>query len=64
VALFWLYRSAIGPQNVALFVALVLQAWRYDGATIHTGKRGLGATVALLFTLGEVLPLALAPLAL
>jgi len=49
---------------MVLRVALVLKAWRYDGATIHTGKRGRGATVALLFTLGEVLPLALAPLSL
>jgi len=64
VALFWRYRSAIGPQNVALLVALVLQAWRYDRATIHTGKRGIGATVALLFILGECRPVALAPLAL
>jgi len=44
VALLWRHCSAIGPRIVAPFVALVLQAWRYDKATFHTGKRGVGAT--------------------
>jgi hypothetical protein len=53
--------SASGPHIVAPCVALALQAWRYDGATFYTGKRGVGATMALLFTLGATPPVALAP---
>ncbi len=61
MALVWYYEGSNGPQNVVPSVALVPQAWSYAGATFHTGKRGFGATVELLFTLGECRPLALVP---
>jgi len=50
-----------GPQNVVPSVALVPKAWSYARAPFHTGKRGVGTTMELLFILGEELPLALVP---
>jgi len=43
--------STIGPQNVVPSVALVPKAWSYARAPFHTGKRGVGATMELLFIL-------------